>query len=173
MCIRDRPTASTHGIPRQAAVQRKDPRQCLRRGGGHAIYRGSCRGTSVSCNGWYHGDCLGQNRGTCHGHNRGTCRGSAMYNGKPWPLPWEPADFHGSPWQHQRKTTDVPRSLPRTSTKSHIMYIRALKALWSRSIQIKYKASRLSGSRVGVTCPADSQLTAPRDIQPNFFETPI
>ena len=40
-------TASTHGIPRQAAVQRKDPRQCPRDGGGHGIRRGSCRGTSV------------------------------------------------------------------------------------------------------------------------------
>ena len=36
---------------------------------------------------------------------------------KPWPLPWKPADFHGSPWQHPRKSTEVPRSLPRTSPK--------------------------------------------------------
>ena len=108
------PTASTHGIPRQAAVQRKDPRQCPRYGGDHGICRGSCRGTSVSCHGWYHGGCHGQNRGTCHGHNSG----SAMCNGKPWPLPWKPADFHGSsPWKDPRKTTEVPRSLPRTSTK--------------------------------------------------------
>ena len=110
-------STATHGIPRQAAVQRKDPRQCLRHGGGHGICRGSCRGTSVGCHGWYHGGCHGQNRGTCHGHNRGTCRGSAMYNGKPWPLPWKPADFHGSPWKDPRKTTEVPRSLPRNSTK--------------------------------------------------------
>ena len=36
---------------------------------------------------------------------------------EPWPLPWKPADFHGSPWQHPRKSTEVPRSLPRISTK--------------------------------------------------------
>ena len=106
-----------HGIPRQAAVQRKEPRQCRRHGGGHRICRGSYRGTSVGCHGWYDGGCHGQNRGTCHGHNRGTRRGSAMYNGKPWPLPWKPADFHGSPWKDPRKTTEVPPSLPRTSTK--------------------------------------------------------
>ena len=111
------PTVSTHGIPRQAAVQRKGPRQCLRHGGGHGICRSSCRGTFVGCHGLYHGGCHGQNRGTCHGHNRGTCRGSAMYNGKPWPLPWKPADFHGSPWKDPRKTTAVPRSRPQTSTK--------------------------------------------------------
>ena len=107
---------STHGLPRQAAVQRIHPRQCLRHGGGHGIYRGSCRGTSVGCHGWYNGGCHGQNRGTCHGHNRGTCRGSAMYNGKRWPLPWKPADFHGSPWKDPRKTTELSRSLPRSST---------------------------------------------------------
>ena len=87
------------------------------RGDGHGICRGSCRGTSISCHGWYHGGCHGQNRGTCHGHNHGTCRGSTMYNRKPWPLPWKPADIHGSPWQDPRKTTEVPRSLPRTPTK--------------------------------------------------------
>ena len=43
-----------------------------------------------------------------------------MYNAKPWPLPWKPVDFHGSPWKDARKTTEVPRSLPRTSTKSQI-----------------------------------------------------
>ena len=36
---------------------------------------------------------------------------------EPWPLPWKPADFHGRPWQHPRKSTEVPRLLPRTSTK--------------------------------------------------------
>ena len=87
------------------------------RGDGHGICRGSCRGTSISCHGWYHGGCHGQNRGTCHGHNHGTCRGSTMYNRKPWPLPWKPADIHGSPWQDPRKTTEVPRSLPRTPTE--------------------------------------------------------
>ena len=67
--------------------------------------------------GWYHGGCHGQNRGTFHGRNRGTCRGSAMYNRNPWSLPWKPADFHGSRWQDPRKTTEVPRSLPRTPTE--------------------------------------------------------
>ena len=110
------PTSSIHGRPRQAVVQRKDPRQCLRHGGGHGICRGSCRGASVGCHGWYHGSCRGQNGGTCNGHNRDTCRGSATYNRKPWPLPWNPPDFHGSPWQGPRKTTEVPRSLPRTAT---------------------------------------------------------
>ena len=76
--------------------------------GGHEI----CRGTSVDCHGWYHGGCHGQNHGTCHGQNRGTCRGSAMNNKTPWPLPWKPANSHGSPWQDPRKTTQVPRSPP-------------------------------------------------------------
>ena len=31
---------------------------------------------------------------------------------KPWHLPWKPADFHCSPWQHPRKSTEFPRSLP-------------------------------------------------------------
>ena len=116
-------STATHGKHRRhttagRGVQRKDPRQCLRHGGGHGICRGSCRGTSVGCHGWYHRGCHEQNRGTCHGHNRGTCRGSAMYNGKPRHLPWKPADFHDSPWKDPRKTTEVPRSLPRTSTKN-------------------------------------------------------
>ena len=34
-------STATHGIPRQATVQRKDPRQRLRYGGGHGIRRGS------------------------------------------------------------------------------------------------------------------------------------
>ena len=76
-------------------------------------WRGSCRGTSVGCHGWDHGDCHGQNRGTCHGHNRGTCRGSAMYNGKPWPLPWK----------DPRKATQVPRLLPRTTKKSNNVHL--------------------------------------------------
>ena len=45
---------------------------------------------------------------------------------EPWYLPWTPADVHGSLWQHQRKSTEVPRSLPRTyPPKSNIMCIRA------------------------------------------------
>ena len=111
--ISDNPRQATHGIPRQAAVQRKDPRH----GGGHGICRGSCRGTSVVCHGWYHGGYHGQNCGTCHCHNHGTCRGRAMYNGKPWPLQWKPVDFHGGPWRDPRKTTEMLRSSPRTSTK--------------------------------------------------------
>ena len=47
-----------------------------------------------------------------------------MYNRKPCPLPWKPGEFHGSPWQTPRKTAEVPRSLPRNSTKSKKMRIR-------------------------------------------------
>ena len=46
---------------------------------------------------------------------------------EPWRLPWKPAAFHGSTWQHPRKSTEVPRSLPRTSAKksnNNLMCIR-------------------------------------------------
>ena len=79
--------------------------------------RGSCRGTSVECHDWDYGGCHGQNRSTCHGHNSDTCRRSAMHNKTPLPLPWKLADFHGSQWQDPRKTTEAPRSLPRTSAQ--------------------------------------------------------
>ena len=36
---------------------------------------------------------------------------------EPWHMPWQLADFHGSPWHHPRKSTETPRSLPRTSAK--------------------------------------------------------
>ena len=35
-----------------------------------------------------------------------------------WHVPWNPANFHSSPWKHPRKSTEVPQSLPRTSAKN-------------------------------------------------------
>ena len=94
------------------------------------IFRSNCRGLP-----WRLPRCRGNGRGW----PRGNCRGSSVRwslsrkkpQNVPWPqlwhlpwkchgpwhLPWKPTDFHGSPWQYPRKSTEVERSLPRTSAK--------------------------------------------------------
>ena len=56
---------------------------------------------------------------------------------EPWPLPWKPADFHGSPWQHLRKSTDVSRSLPRTSTKKSNNVHPCSGSSWCQAISVR------------------------------------
>ena len=97
---------------------------------------GNCRGNG---RGWpwklprqflrISGGCHGRYDGVCHGKNRGYVPWTQPWHlprrcHNPWHLPRKPADFHGSPCQHPRKSTEVPRYQCRGSPpKSQIMRI--------------------------------------------------
>lgn len=66
--------------------------------------------------------------GPCHGQNSCTCRfqtrDALVVMHLPWKcheprhLPWKPVDFHGRPWQHTRKSKEVPGSLTWTCAQN-------------------------------------------------------